>query len=98
MAAGRGSDMDNINLSLDVLAHWYKSAKRNVERGNPKNIRYYPNLEASHQALMVEGYEMALKTVEQLAQLFDGPMQVTVPDAATDDEEINHYGEGVPPY
>lgn len=63
--------MDNAKISVDVLMYWYRSAKRCIERGNPETTECSPRRDSEFQKRLIEGYQMALKTVEQLAWLED---------------------------
>ena len=65
---------DKLQIPLDVLAYWYKSAKKCIENYNPDTKCTNPRYEDRRK----EGYEMALKTVEILKNTFENLTEIEI--------------------
>lgn len=61
--------MSNVKLPLEVLGYWYQAAKEAIERYNP-DIAVHPHNEELSRKRKI-GYEMAVKTVEALKDVFE---------------------------
>ena len=59
-----------VSIPLEVLAWWYRKAQEKIKYYD-QAVEYHPRLSETLKRQSVEGYEMALKTVEALKGVFE---------------------------